>query len=159
MQHSLVWELNEDLLVNNNLPTCLTCSPFNLLCYCSKCEAHRSDSGFFARIVSAVSAGSTNQRLRAWTWAMCISPNETQSQVKFLGERKQDTESLWGMGGVHNTQKLGPHFWSPLFLLHKGLVGFLNKLGSTICCERTCWEIWWFLHSRAEETCVSALCF
>lgn len=140
VQHSLVRELNEDLLVNNNLPTHLTCSPFNLLCYCSKFEAPGSDSAFTALVVSAVSAGSTNQRLRAWTRAMCISPNETQSQVKFLGERKQDMESLWG--GVHNTPKLGPRFWSLPFLLHKGLVAFLDKLGSIVCCERTCWEIW-----------------
>jgi len=73
---------------------------------------------------------------------MCVSPNETQSQVKFLGERKQDMESLWGMGDVRNTQKLGPRFWPPPFLLHKGLVAFLDELGSIVCCERTCWEIW-----------------
>lgn len=66
---------------------------------------------------------------------MCISLNETQSQVKFLGERKQDVEPLWGLGGVHNTMKLGPHFWSPPFLLHKGFVVFLDKLGSITCCE------------------------
>lgn len=68
-------------------------------------------------------------------------------------------ESLWGAGAVHNTQKLGPHFWSPPFLLHKRLVAFLDKLGSIVCCERTCWEITGLLHSRAEEMCVSALCF
>lgn len=135
----MVWDLNEDLLVNNNLPTHLTCSPFNLLYYCSKCEAPRSDLAFVALVVSAVSAGSTNQ---AWTGAMCISPNETHRQVKFLGERKQDMESLWRMGGVHNTPKLGPHLWSPPFLLHKRLVAFLDKLESIICCEKTCWEIW-----------------
>lgn len=142
VRHSLVWELNEDLLINNNLPTRLMCSPFNLLCSCSKFEAPRSDSAFVALVVSAVSAGSTNQRLRAWTRAMCISPKETQSQVKFLGERKQDMESLWGMRSVHNTQKLGTRFWSPPFLPHKGLVAFLHKLGSIVYCERTCWEIW-----------------
>lgn len=141
MQHSLVRELNEDLLVNNDLATRSRCSPFNLLCCCSKLEAPGSDSAFVALVVSAVSAGST-QSLRAWTRAMCISPNKTQRQVKFLGERKQDMESLWGMGGVRNTQKLGPRFWSPPFLLHSGLIAFLGKLGSIICCERTCWEIW-----------------
>lgn len=152
-------ELNEDLLVNSNLPTRLMCSLFNLLCYCSKFEAPRSDSAFVALAVSAVSAGSMNQRLQAWAWAMYISLNETQSQVKFLGERKQDMEPLWGLGGVHNTLKLGPHFWSPPFLLHKGFVAFLDTLGSIVCCERTCWEIWWFLLTRAKEMCVSALCF
>lgn len=65
---------------------------------------------------------------------MYISFNKTQAQVTFLGEGKQEMESLWGAGAFHNTQKLGPHFWSPPFLLHKGLVAFLDKLGSTVCC-------------------------
>lgn len=65
---------------------------------------------------------------------MYISLNKTQTQVTFLGERKQEIESLWGAEGFHNTQKLGPHFWTPPFLLHKGLVAFLDKLGSSVCC-------------------------